>query len=235
MERESETARLGIVVQHLARGRQDHAIRELQSLTQAMKSKRGRTLLAELLLEAGRIEDGKRVIGELTSTVPVDAVILYLQGRLALVEQRLIEARTLLSRAIAMQGAKAGPHLWLGQVELLEGHAEQGEMLLQKAGQLDPDNPLTHLLLAKLYLAQHRFDRAEAESLEVLRRNPAHLEAALLYGDSHLMRDNWGQEGVRRPGWKSKTPLRCIAPPSPRSRSEDTTRCRLGTSARKTM
>lgn len=190
---ESEAARLGIVVQHLARGRQEHAIRELQALTGDMTSRKGRALLAELFLESGRNDEGQAVIEALAGTDPRDAITLYLKGRLALIQQRRVDARALLSQAIALQGAKAGPHLWLGQLELIEGHMEQGEALLQKAAQLDQEHALTHVLLAKLYLKQHRYERAETEALEVLRRNPAHLEAALLYGDSHAGRDNWGQ------------------------------------------
>lgn len=189
--RDSEPARLSPVVQHLAHGRQERARLELEDVIRTLGSNKGRALLAELLLETGRTEEGRVVIGGLPGKAAPDAVTLYLQGRLAMVEQRWSEARTFLSRAMAMQEAKAGPPLWLGRLELLEGHDAKGEALLEQAVRLDPDNPAGHLALAGLYFQQERYDRAAGESLEVLRRNPGHLEAALMYGDAHAGRGRW--------------------------------------------
>lgn len=189
--RDSEPARLSLVVQHLARGRQDRALRELEDVIQTLGSSKGRALLAELLLETGRAEEAAVVIGELAGKVPPDAVTLYLQGRLAMVTQRWEEARNLLIQSMAMQESKAGPHLWLGRLELIEGHAAKGEALLERAVRLDPDNSAGHLALAELYLRQNRYDRVLRESLEVLRRHPGHLEAALMYADANAGREHW--------------------------------------------
>lgn len=190
---DSEPARLSLVVQHLAHGRQDRALRELEDVIRTLGSSKGRALLAELLLEIGRADEARVVIGELASQASPDAVTLYLQGRLAMVDQRWAEARSLLSQAMTMQEVKAGPHLWLGRLELLEGHTEKGEALLEKAVRLDPDNPAGHLALAGLYVQQERYERAAGESLEVLRRNPGHLEAALIYGDAQMGQDHWNE------------------------------------------
>lgn len=189
--RDSEPARLSLVVQHLAHGRQDRAVRELEDAIHTLGSSKSRALLAELLLETGRVGEAGVVIGELTGQAAPDAVTLYLQGRLAMVTQRWEDARKLLAQAMAMQDTKAGPHLWLGRLELIEGHAAKGEALLERAVRLDPDNPAGHLALADLYLRQERYDRVVGESLEVLRRNPGHLEAAVMYADAHAGQDHW--------------------------------------------
>ncbi|MBS0170010.1 MAG: tetratricopeptide repeat protein [Nitrospira sp.] len=189
--RDSEPARLSLVVQHLAHGRQERAMRELGEVVRALASIKGRALLAELFLETGRVEEGRAEIRELAGKTFRDPATLYLQGRLAMVEHRWTDARLLLSEAIAVQEAKAGPYLWLGRLELLEGRAAKGEALLERAVQLDPDNPVGHLALAELYVRQERYDRAAGESLEVLRRQPGHLQAALIYGDAHVGRDRW--------------------------------------------
>lgn len=188
---DSESARLSLVVQHLAHGRQDRALRELKDAIHTLGSSKGQALLAELLLETARVEEARVVIGELAGKASPDAVTLYLQGRLAMVDQRWADARNLLSQAMTMQEAKAGPHLWLGRLELLEGHAGKAETLLEKAVRLDPDNPASHLALAGLYVQQERYERGVGESLEVLRRQPGHLDAALIYGEAQMGLDHW--------------------------------------------
>jgi tetratricopeptide (TPR) repeat protein len=189
----SEETRLSIAVQHLTHGRPQHAEQELTAVADALQSQQAQLLLAELKLELGKISEAKPLVAALAKDQKQDAGIAYLQGRIALAEQRRDEARGLLEAAGKREPGMAAVHLYLGVLDLLEGRRAKGEERLLDAVKLDPADAKAHLVLAELYLNENSFAKAEQEAFEVLRRNPAHLQAAVLYGDSFLLRDDWGK------------------------------------------
>lgn len=191
--KQDEAVRLAVAVQHLARGRTDHAIEQLHTLDREKHSKKARAFLAEVLFEAGLVAEGRTVVAALARSDPADATTLYLEGRVAFLEHRWADARRLFEKAVEWRKDKAAPYMYLGHLDMREGRFVQGEALLRQALQLDPDNPRSHLILADAYLGQHTYNGAATEALEVLRRNPASVEAAVIYGDAQFLQDNWAQ------------------------------------------
>ena len=60
------------------------------------------------------------------------AAVAYLQGRIALAEQRRDEARRLLEDAATRESGMAAVHLYLGVLDLLEGRRAKGEEQLRE-------------------------------------------------------------------------------------------------------
>jgi tetratricopeptide (TPR) repeat protein len=189
----SEDRRLAIAVQHLTQGRPYRAERELIAISEEMKSRHARVLLTELKLELGKIEEAKPMLAALLKEGKPDVAVAFLQGRVALAEQRRVEARAFFEDVMQRDPGLAAAHLYLGLVDLLEGRRAAGEERLLEAVKLDPGNSKAHLMLAELYLSENSFAKAEQEAFEVLRRNPAHLQAAVVYADSFLLRDDWAR------------------------------------------
>lgn len=192
----SEEIRLAIAVQHVRQSRPYHAEQELIALAEGMNSRKAHVLLAELKLELGKIAEAKPLIAAILEEGKADPAVTYLQGRIALAEQRRGEARSFLEDAVKRESGMAAAHVYLGLLNLLEGRRAKGEEQLFEAVKFDPENPKAHLVLAELYLSENSFAKAEQEAFEVLRRNPAHVQAAVLYGDSFLLRDDWGRAGA---------------------------------------
>lgn len=190
--RDSEDMRLAIAVQHLMQGRPQHAEQELTAIAETMKSQKAGVLLIELKLELGKVAEAKALL-EAIRKEKTDVAVTYLQGRIALAEQRGEEARTFLEAVVKRDPNMAGAHLYLGVLNLLERRRVPGEEQLLEAIRLDPASPKAHLVLAELYLNENSFTKAEEQAFEVLRRNPAHVQAAVLYADSFLLRDDWGR------------------------------------------
>ena len=189
----SEDTRLAIAVHHLAQGRPFIAERSLTAIVQELKSRRGHVLLAELKLELGKIAEAEPLVTAMLKQGNRDSAVIYLQGRLALAEERRAEARTFFEDVVTRDPRMAAGHLYLGVLDLLEGRRAAGEAQLLEAVKLDPAAVKAHLVLAEFYLSENSFAKAEQEAFEILRRNPAHVQAAVLYGDSFLLRDDWGR------------------------------------------
>ncbi|MET0514189.1 MAG: tetratricopeptide repeat protein [Nitrospiraceae bacterium] len=193
LSKDSEDSRLAIVVHHLTQGRPRYAEQELIAMADAMKSLKARMLLVELKLELGETAEAKRLMATILPEEEHDLSMTYLQGRMALAEQRREEARTFLQDVVKRDAGMAAGHLYLGVLNLMEGQRSQGEEQLLEAVKLDPANSKAHLALAELYLSENSFAKAEQEALEVFRRNPAHIQAAIVYADSFLLRDEWAR------------------------------------------
>lgn len=189
----SEDTRLAIAVQHLTQGRPYRAEQELLAIVEGMKSRKAHVLLAELQLELGKIPEAERLVAAILKNGERDSAAMYLQGRIALADQRRGDARSFFEDLIRRDSGMAAAHLYLGVLNLLEGRRAAGEQQVLEAIKLDPDSSKPHLVLAELYLNEDLFAKAEREAFEVLRRNPAHIEAAVLYGDSFFLRDDWGR------------------------------------------
>jgi len=189
----SEDTRLAIAVQHLTQGRPYRAEQELIAIAEGMQSREAHVLLAELKLELGKISEAKPLVAAMIKNGERDFAVTYLQGRIALAEQRRGDARSFFENAMKHDPGMAAGHLYLGVLNVLDGRRGAGEEQLLEAVKLDPANSKAHLALAELYLSENSFAKAEQEAFEVLRRNPAHIQAAVLYADSFLLRDDWGR------------------------------------------
>jgi tetratricopeptide (TPR) repeat protein len=187
----SEDARLAIGVQHLRQGRPFRAEQEFTAVAGETNSRKARLLLTELKLELGRVAEAKQLLSVILQEDRQDLATIFLQGRVALAEQRYNDARSFFEDVMKRDAAMAAAHLYLGLVDLVDGSRTAGEEHILQAVKLDPDNPKPHLVLAEFYLNENSFAKAEQEAFEVLRRNPAHVQAAVLYADSFLLRDEW--------------------------------------------
>ena len=137
-------------------------------------------LLAELKLELGKISEAKPLVAAMIKNGERDFAVTYLQGRIALAEQRRGDARSFFENAMKHGPGMAAGHLYLGVLNVLDGRRGAGEEQLLEAVKLDPANSKAHLALAELYLSENSFAKAEQEAFEdLLRRNPAHIQAAV--------------------------------------------------------
>jgi tetratricopeptide (TPR) repeat protein len=187
----SEDTRLAIAIQHLRQGRPFRAEQEFTAVAADTNSRKARQLLTELKLELGKLEEAKELLNVILQEDRQNLATIFLQGRVALAEQRYTDARSLFEDVMKRDAAMASAHLYLGLVDLVDGSRSAGEGHIHEAIKLDPDNPKAHLVLAEFYLNENSFAKAEQEAFEVLRRNPAHVQAAVLYADSFLLRDEW--------------------------------------------
>lgn len=208
----SERVHLAIAVQHISQGRPLRAERELKVIVQKTDSHRARALLAELQLELGKTGEAKSLLASILQEGSQDLAAVFLQGRIALAEERRAEARAFFADVMKRDSGMAGAHVYIGLLDLLEGNRAAGEEHLQQAIKLDPDSPKAHLVLAELYLSENSFAKAEQEAFEVLRRNPAHIQAAVLYADSFLLRDEWGRAEAVYSALLSQLPDNPIGP-----------------------
>ena len=208
----SEDRRLAIAVQHLTQGRPYRAERELIAVAEEAKSRKARVLLTELKLELGKIAEAKPLLAVILKEGKPDVAVTFLQGRVALAEQRRGDARSFFEDLMKREPGMAAAHLYLGVLDLLEGRRKAGEERLLTAVKLDPDGPKAHLVLAELYLNENSFAKAEQEAFEILRRNPAHLQAAVLYADSFLLRDDWSRAEAVYSALRTQLPDNPIGP-----------------------
>lgn len=191
LSRDQEHIKLVLADRYVALGRQDDAERELTGLIAEMNSTRARKALAELKLTAGQVAEAKPLVAAILEADPQDPIGIYLKGRLALVENDVLQAVGLFEEAIGRNAALPGPHLHLGLIRLAQGRVDQAQEELGEAAKRDPGDQTAHLALAKLYLTQQKSAEAEKEAERTLRLNPSNLEAAVLYGDAFVLAKNW--------------------------------------------
>lgn len=190
-----EATRMDVARQYLALGRTAAAEQELAALIADMNSQQARALLAELKLEANRPWEAKPLTAAMSQVKGPgqDLLTTYLDGRIALAERRFDDARTLFTAVLQEDPGVAPASSYLGIIELIQGAREPGEQRLREAIRLTPNDPRPHLVLADLYLKEDQGPQAEEEALAVLRHQPWNLQAALLFGDSHAIRDHWAK------------------------------------------
>jgi predicted Zn-dependent protease len=101
-------------------------------------------------------------------------------------QRRFAEATIVLKRRLDL--GEATSQLWAQYGDALDGAARTPEAIeaYKHAVTLAPDSNITRYGLGYLYWKQYRYDEAEKELTEVLRRDPKESRAAFTLGDLYL-------------------------------------------------
>jgi tetratricopeptide (TPR) repeat protein len=120
------------------------------------------------------------------SGFPEDTALLELAAQHYVRERLYAEAATVLQRRLALP--KPTSFLWAQYGDALDGTGRTPEAAdaYRKAVELDPESTLTRYGLGYLYWKLYRYDDAERELLEVLRRAPKDPRASFTLGDLYL-------------------------------------------------
>ena len=142
--------------------------------------------LAVALMGAEKHAEATPVIAELLSHSPDDPALLELAAQNYIRERRYSEAATVLQRRLALP--KPTSFLWAQYGDALDGAGRTPEAAdaYRKAVDLDPESTLTRYGLGYLYWKLYRYDDAERELLDVLRRAPNDPRASFTLGDLYL-------------------------------------------------
>ncbi len=145
-----------------------------------------RRALAVALIGTERFQEASREIAQLLFRSPEDAALLELAARSFLRQRRYAEAATVLDRHLRLPNPTS--FLWSQYGDALDGSGRTPEAAeaYRKAVELDPDSTLTRYGLGYLYWKLYRYDEAERELLDVLRRAPKDPRASFTLGDLYL-------------------------------------------------
>ena len=147
-----------------------------------------RRALAIALIGTERFPEASREIAQLLARSPQDAPLLELAAQSFLRQRRYAEAATVLERRLRLPDPKSV--LWSQYGDALDGSGRTPEAAeaYRKAVELDPESTLTRYGLGYLYWKLYRYDDAERELLEVLRRDAKDPRASFTLGDLYLTR-----------------------------------------------
>jgi tetratricopeptide (TPR) repeat protein len=161
-------------------------LRRALMLEQDNEGARRALVLALIGLE--RFQEASREIAQLLVRVPRDAKLLELAAQTFMQQDRYSEAAIVLKRRL--DSGDETSQLWAQYGDALDGVSRTPEALeaYKKAVELAPDSTVTRYGLGFLYWKQNRYDEAERELTDVLRRDPQDARAAFTLGDLYLTR-----------------------------------------------
>lgn len=159
-----------------------------QALSLEPNNDGARRALAIALVAQEKFPEASREIAQLLFRAPQDAGLLELAAKSFLQQRRYAEATTVLQRRLRLPNANA--FSWSQYGDALDGAGRTPEALeaYKKAVALDPEATLTRYGLGYLYWKLYRYEDAERELLEVLRRSPNEPRASFTLGDLYLTR-----------------------------------------------
>ena len=147
-----------------------------------------RRAFAIALIGQDKLQEASREIAQLLFRSPEDAALLELAAKSFMQQRRYQEATAVLQRRLRLPNATA--FLWSQYGDALDGAGRTPEAVeaYRKAVELNPESTLTRYGLGYLYWKLYRYDDAERELLEVLRRAPKDPRASFTLGDLYLTR-----------------------------------------------
>jgi Flp pilus assembly protein TadD len=157
-----------------------------QSLSLEPENDGARRALAIALIGTERFQEASREIAQLLFRSPEDAALLELAAQSFMRQRRYIEAATVLERRLRLPNPTSS--LWSQYGDALDGSNRTPEAVeaYKKAVALDPESTLIRYGLGYLYWKLYRYEDAERELLEVLRRSPKDPRASFTLGDLYL-------------------------------------------------
>ena len=137
-------------------------------------------------LKIALVLEATREIARLLAHQPRDATLLEMAAQSLMRQTRYAEATIVLKRRLDL-GSETS-QLWAQYGDALDGAKRTPEALeaYRHAVDLAPDSISTRYGLGYLYWKQYRYDEAERELTEVLRRDPNLARAAFTLGDLYL-------------------------------------------------
>lgn len=145
-----------------------------------------RRSLAVALVGSERFREATREIAQLLARAPRDAGLLELAAQSFMRQHRYAEAALVLRQRLDLSDTTS--QLWAQYGDALDGSArtpEAAEAYL-KAVEINPESTLIRYGLGYLYWKLYRYDDAERELQEVLRRDSKDPRAAFTLGDLYL-------------------------------------------------
>ena len=145
-----------------------------------------RRALAVALIGVERFREATREIAQLLARSPRDAGLLEMAAQSFMRQQRYSEAAVVLQRRLDLPAVTG--QLWAQYGDALDGASRTTEAVeaYRKAVELDQESTLFRYALGYAFWKLYRYDEAERELLEVLRRDPNDPRAAFTLGDLYL-------------------------------------------------
>ncbi|HEY2971577.1 MAG TPA: tetratricopeptide repeat protein [Pyrinomonadaceae bacterium] len=149
-----------------------------------------RRALAVALIGVEKYPEATRELAQLLAHTPRDATLLEMAAESLMRQYRYAEATLVLRRRLDLPDATS--RLWAQYGDALDGAARTPEAAdaYLKAVELEPESTLFRYGLGYLHWKLYRYDEAESELLEVLRRDSKDPRAAFTLGDLYLTKGN---------------------------------------------
>jgi tetratricopeptide (TPR) repeat protein len=193
ISKDKEKLRILLAEHYHFQGRTEDSEKELNDVIKEFNSQSARKVLAEYMLESGKVADAKPLVDAILKENEKDLDGKYLKGRIALAENRVDDAKALFGEVIKQDASMARAHLYNGLTEIRQGRIETGKKEIEEAVKLEPGNARAQLVLGQLYLDTGSPVEAEKAAMEVLRRDPSNVLAGVLLADSFLARKEWAK------------------------------------------
>ena len=162
-------------------GKHDEAIQAYREAVALRPDRRSQVRLVSTAIDAGRLEEAARLLGELREAAPRDPELAYLEGVRALSARDLTRALEWFDRAIAVEPDMGEAHRYRGTVLAQQGQRSAAIDALGRACELLPESFDAHYRTAQLLLAEPATAASARPYLEVAyqRSPPGELRAAL--------------------------------------------------------
>ena len=138
-------------------------------------------LLASIYVDAKDYGRAQPLLESLQRAMPEDPQVMYLLGNVNLAQKRYAQASSLLEQAAARSGSPEMSRS-LAFSQLGSGQAEKGLASFEKAYAANPDDTLSGIALATIYMRQGKADKAMKVAEGMVKRDPGNLTALNLLG-----------------------------------------------------
>ena len=133
LSKDKEDLRIGLAQHYLFQGRIEESEKELNSLIQEMNSLKARKVLAEIKLDTGRTDEAKSEVDAILRENDKDLDGKYLNGRIALAEKRMDDAKALFGEVIKQVPSMSRARLYQGITEIMLGRVDAGKKEVEEA------------------------------------------------------------------------------------------------------
>lgn len=170
--------------QQMAQGQLDGAIESLrQALSVAPDFADAHALLAICLLNKRRLHAAAHEAQLALVLEPESLLTQYAMAHVRLAQRQFAQAEQHIQQLLVLAPEEADYYRLLAQLYNLTGRRKDIPPLLDKARELDPDDPDTMVAYGEYYLSQRDLGRARQQAQEALHLQPEHHDALVLMGN----------------------------------------------------
>jgi tetratricopeptide (TPR) repeat protein len=193
---ESITVQLGLASVFELEGRPDKAIALVDGLAKRQpKSVEVKDRLARLLVNAGQVPQAEKVADELVKLQPAPGPLI-LAGDIALLAGKGAVAEAHYRRALSLSPNLVTAEIGIGRALEKQGKYDDARVLLEKAAERAPNDPLLWAALGSTYRRANRFTKAVEAHERVVKLLPSSAQGHLLLGADHFATGEW-DEAIR--------------------------------------